>query len=115
MSLATSANWMNNFIVGQVTPSMISNLGCGDFLVFGILIALGAGFVWFFSPETSGVSLEEMDVLFGGEDVSAADAQLMLAIQREIGLDRIMDSHVENHPPDTTKPSAEGIELVESA
>lgn len=87
IAIATSANWMNNFIVGQVTPDMIAHIRYGTFIVFGILIALGAGFVFFFTPETSRLTLEEMDIVFGSLGVAQADRERMVAINREIGLD----------------------------
>lgn len=114
VSLATSANWMNNSIVGQVTPDMISNLGYGTFLVFGILIALGAGFVWFFTPETSGITLEEMDELFAGSGASARDMELMTAIQEEIGLHRLIQSLARgpSNDKDNIKPELEQVEFA---
>lgn len=64
IALGASSNWMNNFIVGQVTPDMISGISYGTYLIFGILTFMGAGFVWFFVPETKRLTLEEM-VSFG--------------------------------------------------
>lgn len=78
---------MNNFIVGQVTPDMITGIGYGTFILFGILITLGAGFIWFFTPETSKLTLEEMDLVFGSSGVAAADQERMRAINAEIGLE----------------------------
>ena len=52
IALGASSNWMNNFIVGQVTPDMITGITYGTFILFGVLIALGAAFIWFYVPET---------------------------------------------------------------
>ena len=60
IALGASSNWMNNFIVGQVTPDMISGITYGTYLIFGILTFMGAAFVWFFVPETKRLTLEEM-------------------------------------------------------
>jgi sugar porter (SP) family MFS transporter len=60
VSLGASSNWMNNFIVGQVTPDMLNGITYGTFILFGVIILLGAGFVWFFVPETKRLTLEEM-------------------------------------------------------
>jgi hypothetical protein len=97
---------MNNFIVGQVcdnapllhhasnptqvTPDMISGISYGTYLVFGILTFMGAGFVWFFVPETKRLTLEEMDVIFGSEGTAQADYERMEEINREIGLDALL-------------------------
>ena len=48
IALGASSNWMNNFIVGQVTPDMLTGMKWGTFLFFGIIIIIGAGFIWFF-------------------------------------------------------------------
>ncbi|KAK0332789.1 hypothetical protein LTR91_019046 [Friedmanniomyces endolithicus] len=87
IALGASSNWMNNFIVGQVTPDMFTGITYGTFILFGILILMGGAFIWFFFPETKGLSLEEMDVLFGSVGVAAADAERMREINREVGLD----------------------------
>ncbi|KAL8322426.1 hypothetical protein RB597_008252 [Gaeumannomyces tritici] len=60
VALGASSNWMNNFIVGQVTPIMLQSITYGTYLIFGILTFMGAGFIWFFVPETKRLTLEEM-------------------------------------------------------
>lgn len=41
-------------------------------------------------PETSKLTLEEMDVVFGSSRVASADQERMAQINREIGLDRMI-------------------------
>jgi hypothetical protein len=60
VSLGASSNWMNNFIVGQVTPLMLKSLPYGTYIIFGVLTYMGAAFIWFFVPETKRLTLEEM-------------------------------------------------------
>ena len=57
IALGASSNWMNNFIVGQVTPDMLTHLRYGTYIFFGIFTAMGAAFIFFFFPETKGLSL----------------------------------------------------------
>jgi len=92
IALGASSNWMNNFIVGQVTPDMISGISYGTYLIFGCLTFLGAAFVWFFVPETKRLTLEEMDVIFGSEGTAQADFERMEEINKEIGLDALLRS-----------------------
>ena len=39
-------------------------------------------------PETKGLTLEEMDSVFGSEGLAAADAERQLAIEKRLGLDQ---------------------------
>ncbi|RFU30271.1 hypothetical protein B7463_g6059, partial [Scytalidium lignicola] len=87
IALGTSSEWMNNFIVGQVTPDMLSGIGYGTYIIFGVLTYLSAAFIWFYVPETSRLTLEEMDVVFGSEGTAHADLERMNSIRHEIGLD----------------------------
>ncbi|KAI2467625.1 general substrate transporter [Annulohypoxylon bovei var. microspora] len=95
-SLGASSNWMNNFIVGQVTPIMLSKIGYGTYVLFGILTFMGAGFIWFFVPETKRLTLEEMDVIFGSEGTAQADFERMDEINREIGLTAMLQGFGDN-------------------
>ncbi|KAF8558153.1 general substrate transporter [Imleria badia] len=87
ISIAASSNWMNNFIVGQVTPTMLTHLTYGTFIFFGVFSFLGGVFVLFFVPETKGLTLEEMDEVFGDrEGLAVADQQRQNEIAERIGL-----------------------------
>lgn len=88
ISIAASSNWMNNFIVGQVTPSMLTHISFGTFIFFGVFSFMGGLFVLFFVPETKGLTLEEMDEVFGDESGSSVqDMERLMAINKRIGLD----------------------------
>ncbi|KAI9040080.1 sugar porter family MFS transporter [Aspergillus affinis] len=86
-ALGASANWMNNFIVGQVTPDMLAGITYGTYIFFGLITFLGALFIAFLVPETKQLSLEEMDVIFGSEGTAVSDYERQVEISREIGLD----------------------------
>jgi MFS family permease len=60
VALGASSNWMNNFIVGQVTPDMLAAMPYGTYILFGGLTYIGAAFIWFLVPETKRLTLEEM-------------------------------------------------------
>jgi len=101
LSIAASSNWMNNFIVGQVTPTMQAHLGFGTFVFFGAFSFVGGLFILFFVPETKGLSLEEMDDVFGAQGLAVADQARQDAISKRIGLDAYDDpSEVREHSTD---------------
>jgi MFS family permease len=87
LSIAASSNWMNNFIVGQVTPSMLQHIGYGTFIFFGLFSIMGGFFILFFVPETKGLTLEEMDDVFGaGKKIAVEDQARQDAIMQRLGL-----------------------------
>ena len=46
IAIGASSNWMNNFIVGQVTPDMLTSITYGTYIFFGLLTFMGAAFIW---------------------------------------------------------------------
>ena len=69
---------------------MLTSITYGTYIFFGLLTTMGAFFIYFFTPETKGLSLEEMDVIFGSVGTAQADAERMREINREVGLDKII-------------------------
>ncbi|KAH7345692.1 general substrate transporter [Rhizoctonia solani] len=98
MSIAASSNWMNNFIVGQVTPSMMEHITYGTFIFFGLFSLMGGAFVYFMVPETKGLTLEEMDIAFGDSSgTAAADRERMTEISNRIGLSSLIGESAGGH------------------
>ncbi|KAI1847853.1 hypothetical protein JX265_013919 [Neoarthrinium moseri] len=114
VSLGASSNWMNNFIVGQVTPDMLQNIGYGTYILFGLLTTIGAVFIWFFVPETKRLTLEEMDVIFGSEGTAAADFERMEEINREIGLSAMLHGMNGGSSPPNVEEKKGSIEVEKS-
>lgn len=61
---ANVVNWSMNFLVVMVTPIMVSNIGWGTYLFFGAVNFVSIPFIYFFYPETSHRTLEEIDLIF---------------------------------------------------
>jgi len=76
MSLAVSSNWLWNFAIGYCTPYLVdktthgptgikaAGLGVKVFFIWGSTCAGCLIFAWFFIPETKGLSLEQIDLLY---------------------------------------------------
>jgi len=90
IALGASSNWMNNFIVGQVTPDMLTHLKYGTYIFFGIFTALGAAFIAFYFPETKGLTLEEMDTLFGSVGTAEREKERWREVHAEVGLTELL-------------------------
>jgi len=90
IALGASSNWMNNFIVGQVTPDMLTHMTYGTYIFFGLLTTGGAAFIYFVFPETKGLSLEEMDILFGSVGVAEREKERWREVHDEVGLTAIL-------------------------
>ncbi|KAF8896348.1 hypothetical protein BD779DRAFT_1495399 [Infundibulicybe gibba] len=66
---------------------MLEHLGFGTFVFFGAFSFLGGLFIMFLVPETKGLTLEEMDQVFGdSKGLAAADLARQAAIHRRLGL-----------------------------
>ncbi|KAH0537032.1 hypothetical protein FGG08_006130 [Glutinoglossum americanum] len=64
-SLSTASNWAFNWLVGEVTPVLQEAIKWRLYLVHAFFCAASFVVVYFTYPETRGVRLEDMDVLFG--------------------------------------------------
>jgi hypothetical protein len=63
-AISTCNNWLFNFTIVMITPIMVAHIKWGTYLFFAAWNAIFIPFIWFFYPETSGRSLEEIDIIF---------------------------------------------------
>ncbi|KAK6443192.1 hypothetical protein LTR95_000016 [Oleoguttula sp. CCFEE 5521] len=63
-AVSVSSHWIWNACIVLITPILINRIGWKTYLIFMILLALFVPGVWYFYPETSGLSLEEIDNIF---------------------------------------------------
>lgn len=63
-SLAMATNWIMNYMVAQVTPSGIANLGWRFWMIWAILCASFVPITYLFYPETANRTLEDIDRYF---------------------------------------------------
>ncbi|KAI9892314.1 MAG: High-affinity glucose transporter rgt2 [Vezdaea aestivalis] len=71
LSMTTASNWLLNWAIAYSTPYMVeagpgnANLRSKVFFIWGTFCLICIGFVWAFIYETKGLSLEQVDELYG--------------------------------------------------
>ena len=68
-ALAAAADFLGNFIVVEITPPALQNIGYKTYVIFAVLNVANAVIVWALYPETAGSTLESVDFLFTNTDV----------------------------------------------
>ncbi|GAA5936407.1 sugar porter family MFS transporter [Sporobolomyces koalae] len=75
MSLSTASNWLLNFGIGYATPYLVdkapgsAGLQSNVFWIWGGCCVLCFLFTFFFIPETKGLSLEQVDILYRNSSI----------------------------------------------
>lgn len=64
IGFCASGNWLANFFIGFCTPFITSQIGFAYGYLFAACNFVAVLVVFFFLPETSGKSLEEIDTMF---------------------------------------------------
>jgi MFS family permease len=65
MSIAGLSLWIGTFLIGQLTPLMLSALTpAGTFWLFAVMCVPYMLIVWKLLPETTGKSLEEIEEMW---------------------------------------------------
>ncbi|KAF8588878.1 MFS monosaccharide transporter [Ramaria rubella] len=93
VSISTASNWLNNFLIGLITPAILEISAAGTYLMFSL--ACFAACVWaiFLVPETAGVSLEEIDKVFNSS-AGREDTLQRTKIEEELGLRELLRQHM---------------------
>lgn len=68
-AVGISANWLWNFFVVMITPTLLNSLAWKGYLIFMALNFSFIPLVYFCYPETTNLTLEEVDWLFYEGDV----------------------------------------------
>lgn len=77
MALATTSNWIFNFIIGMVSPDAFATMGGYFYLVIAAFCLFSAGLSHFYYVETAGHTLEEIAVAFGDKAFEGSDEEIM--------------------------------------
>lgn len=65
-AIGTSAHWLFNFVIAEVTPVAFATIGYKYYIVYACTGVSVLPMVYFLFPETNGRSLEDMDRIFSG-------------------------------------------------
>ena len=113
MSMSTASNWLLNFVIGYVTPYMVdsgpgnANLGAKVFFIWGGFCVICFFFVYFCIPETMGLSLEQVDILYRNSSILKSNQ-----FRKQILSENIHDDTIEAYATQTKagKGEAEHVE-----
>ena len=67
-AIGISSNWLWNFFVVMITPTLITNIKWKAYLIFMCTNLAYIPLIYFFFPETNNLTLEEIDWLFLEKD-----------------------------------------------
>ncbi|KAH6959476.1 general substrate transporter [Fusarium avenaceum] len=79
VAMTTQCQSIASIVLQQIFPIFLTEKGFYAMYMFGAINVVLFVFVWFCIPETKGVSLEHMDVLFGGVDHADGGAAMFPA------------------------------------
>jgi sugar porter (SP) family MFS transporter len=95
MSLSVASNWLWNFGIGYATPYLVNssttginavkaaNLGVKVFFIWGGTCVGCFIFTYFFVPETKGLSLEQIDLLYRESSIIGSDKYRREMLERD--------------------------------
>ncbi|KAG0175043.1 hypothetical protein DFQ28_002323 [Apophysomyces sp. BC1034] len=68
-SFSTAANWLGNFIVAEIAPILFQYISFWTYILFAFMNVFFIPMVYFWYPETKGLSLEQIEILFATDDL----------------------------------------------
>ncbi|KAI1213732.1 general substrate transporter [Annulohypoxylon truncatum] len=83
VAFSTMSNWLNNFVIGLITPPLVQNTGFGTYIFFCVFCLLAFVWVYFVVPETNGRTLEQMDHVFH-DNTGSVEAARRARIETEL-------------------------------
>ncbi|KAE8154634.1 general substrate transporter [Aspergillus avenaceus] len=89
-AISTCTNWLFNFLIVMVTPIMVRDIKWGTYLFFAVVNACFIPIIYIFYPETSGRSLEEIDLIF-----AKGYLEKMTYVRAAVELPHLTDEEVE--------------------
>ncbi|GAA6059048.1 hypothetical protein JCM10212_001273 [Sporobolomyces blumeae] len=113
MSMSTASNWLWNFGIGYATPYLVdkapgsAGLQSRVFFIWGGACVLCFLFTFFFVPETKGLSLEQVDILYRKSSILGSNK-----VRKEILANNVFDDDKEAYKSAKTEAQTEHKEDV---
>ncbi|KAL0572298.1 hypothetical protein V5O48_009664 [Marasmius crinis-equi] len=91
VALSVASNWLNNFLIGLVTPVAFEYSPAGTFLIFATACFLAYLWATYRVPETANVPLEEIDGMFKSS-TGREELVLRRQIEEDLGLTGLLQT-----------------------
>ena len=94
LTAVQASNWIFNYMIVQITPISISNIGWRTYIIFAVLNACWVPIIFLFFPETKGLELEAVDALFSGDapvepyEFEKGDGDIDVRVEQVVGKDQ---------------------------
>ncbi|KAI7525983.1 hypothetical protein KC331_g17213, partial [Hortaea werneckii] len=102
-AMSSSANWIFNFLVAEVTPVAFANISWKYYTVYICTNSLTVLVVYLFLPETKGKSLEDIDACFISSTNALQPVPLARTMQAGIAEELMASEKVGNHAEQVEK------------
>lgn len=89
MAASLMTQWLFNFVIAKLTPILLAQITYGTFLLFGSCCSLMLLYAIFCVPETKGVPLESVGLLFEGNIIAGATADTCSGVRAR----RLRENH----------------------
>jgi hypothetical protein len=88
VAISVSAHWLWNFFIVMISPVLITRIGWCTYLIFMVLLALFIPIIYFFYPETSNLSLEDIDLIFLPVEMGGLGGNARIRMTPEMAAER---------------------------
>lgn len=111
-AISTMTNWLSNFLVVQVLPTMTASINSWTFFLFAMANIIFLPFIYFFYPETAGRTLEELDVVYAHGHVTQRRPTLIAAELPKLDEHqvKVMTDRYDIHGSDAVPDAESGID-----